>query len=691
MLSKLYCTYIIKIKTCFFCVEIQPIPAKVEPPVIIHQTVSKPSAVVENERPIPPEPKKRTNRKASITSLDKGIVLTFDKNQSVVKNTEEDLNITQPSRSVEMIVKNETQLEGHVESKNESRNVDKLTRLTDVDKERTNELLRKREKDISMEAEQPAALVKKFVQVDEPEMVFVQRRRSFVRPQCEDEDEVMPKQPVEPSEEENKVNTNQNIPAFQEEMRGKEPEILLRETLKQQEKTSVVQDEGDQRVEPFKPPVRSRGRLATMENQQTKSVVKETNEIISRPEKQAVEVSEENLEQRDLVKQGPSITDTQKEKTVQKSEEQLDTTLAHQVECAPPKPPARVKSKVRSGMEKQYSRDTETDQDDQQITGGVMKSDGLRANQSVPLKHEEKPKDTQSVSEIPESFKQLAKVSDKDANTKQSLKQLVKPIIKEPEQETEMAVSPMGREEEQHIIKQAEDIPLLYISEDETFMEALSELPADVQPPDQPSTTKPPKDTMLDYEPELQGAAVKIQAAFKGYKTRKDLRPVFKDVFKNQSVELHATLTLVCVVEGNPSAVHWLKNGQSIVSDHRCCIETTKAGVCSLVIKNLTSTDGGIYTCEAVNTFGITSYNGNITVVQPLQKPVHPPLAAITPLQLAEAKPDTQTTTPLQDQTSYVESVSMSLWEAYNLTEQQDVPMRPRERRGSLLAASSSE
>eukprot|EP00066_Takifugu_rubripes_P023926 XP_011613192.1 PREDICTED: LOW QUALITY PROTEIN: obscurin-like [Takifugu rubripes] len=237
----------------------------------------------------------------------------------------------------------------------------------------------------------------------------------------------------------------------------------------------------------------------------------------------------------------------------------------------------------------------------------------------------------------------------------------------------------------------------------ETFMEALSELPVDIQPPDQGFTTNPPEDATLDDEPELQGAAVKIQAAFKGYKTRKDMRPVFKEVFKNQSADLQSTLTLLCVVEGNPTTVRWLKNGHSIVSDHRCCMETTEAGACSLVIKNLGSADSGVYTCEAVNKFGIASYNGNITVVQPqkpLQKPVHPPLAAITPLQLAQPKSDSQPKSPLQNQhltqaqgqtgtESYVESVNVSLWEAYNLTEQQDTPMRLQERRASLLAASS--
>lgn len=106
-----------------------------------------------------------------------------------------------------------------------------------------------------------------------------------------------------------------------------------------------------------------------------------------------------------------------------------------------------------------------------------------------------------------------------------------------------------------------------------------------------------------------------------------------------------------------------------------------------------------------MNKFGVTSYNGNLTVVQPgqavTQRSVHPPLAAIAPLQPAPAKPETQAKaqpqTPAQilvsvpDNANYVECVSVSLWEAYNLTEQ-DAQRSLQERRGSsLLAASSSK
>lgn len=699
-------------KEKFCCVEIQPTPAQGEAPVIVPQTEaksSKASTLTENKRPVPPEPKKRTNRKASITSLEKDAVLMFDKNPSVGKDSDEDLKRTQPTRAVdkdEVVIKNGTQLESHVESQDEaSKNFDKLTNLTDIDKKGMDEPLRKRENNISMEAEQPATKLEKLDKIDQPESLFEQKRRSFVCPQNEDEGEVMPKEPAEPSEKENEVDTQTKILAFQRETHGKEPEMLVGKTLTQQEETSAVRDEGGERVEPFKPPVRLRGRL-TAADQQPNSILKENDEIRSQSAKTTVKGSKEQFEQRDQVIQEPSTTQTQKEKTEQKSEEKLDKTLANQVEEAPPKPPARVKSKAKSGMQRQCSRDTETDQDEQQVTGIMMKTNDRIANHSESSAKDAKEKanfrNHQSVTETPDQLKQPAKVSDDYANTKHSLKQLVKPIVKELEQETKMAVGPMRREEH-HVTKQAEDIPLLYISEDETFMEALSELPVDNQPPDQPSTTKTPEDATLDFEP--QDTVVNIQAASTSYKTSKDMKPVFSEVFKNQSADLHSTLTLVCVVEGNPSTVRWLKNGQSILNDQRCCSETTETGVCSLVIKNLASTDSGVYTCEAVNKFGITSYNGNITVVQPqkpLQKPVHTPLAAILPLQLAQPKPDTQATSPLQNQhpaqaqghadaASYVESVKVSLWEAYNLTEQQDSATRLQERRGSLLPASSSE
>ncbi|XP_055077076.1 obscurin [Periophthalmus magnuspinnatus] len=279
------------------------------------------------------------------------------------------------------------------------------------------------------------------------------------------------------------------------------------------------------------------------------------------------------------------------------------------------------------------------------------------------------------------------------------------PVRKEGESvwEKRVAVEPMKRDNEQAVLKMKEEIPLVYISEDETFSEALSELPVEGELINTtavsiPGSALPPtmgqqiEDVSLDIdrsiedESEMQDAAIKIQAAFKGYKTRKEMRPVFKDVFKNQTIEAGGTVTLVCVIEGKPTTVRWLKDSQPITSEKRCFFKTKQNGESTLIISNVTTKDSGIYTCEAVNKFGVTSYNGNLTVVHPTQavgqRPIHPPLAAIAPLQPA---PKPQVSEP----DNYVESVEVSLWEAYNLTEQ-EAQRSLQERRGSAILSASS-
>ncbi|XP_035503877.2 obscurin isoform X2 [Scophthalmus maximus] len=764
---------------------LQSPPPKTELPSILPRvkgTVSKTTPTTENEKPglsevtpVPPEPKKRTNRKASITNSEKDVEPVMHLKQSMLKENKDDRKANQAVKSLEKddIVQNVTQWESNEEKVSKvNKEADATVKLLEKDDREVEEPRRSLETEnyVFLENRQPRRNLEEFVNADriarQPEKILCdtvveQIKKTTTCQEKEREAQLSSKQPGELSEKASDVEKNVKPPGtllLTDIEDRKEPvrplqKLIGKETTKEHLKSKVKEGDVDAEDEPLKPPIRSKGKMAERKQPFTYTL-NETEELIPQALKTTVNDSEEDHTQRDRVKQQVS-TEAEREKRPPKqvsvnnldkqSVDQRETPSEREAEFAPPKPPVRLKSKAKGGVEKQLSRDTETDQEGQEVTGGVLKiTDDQPIKQSVrPVNKdaEEKPglerkPSVTTDTEIDEKVKQPVKAAEKDANANQTIKLPVKPMRKEPEvdQEIKLAVEPTRREEGKQTMKMMEDVPLLYISEDETFSEALTEIPVNhtmaqptgslteesTQPFSLPpihvlQTTQPTEDASpeidisVEDEPQMQEAAVRIQAAFKGYKARRDMRPVFKEVFKNQSADVHSTITLVCVVEGKPSTVRWLKNGTQISIDQRCRHKTTDNGVCTLVIKNLTANDSGIYTCEVVNKFGVTSYNGNVTVVQPqqpaptAQKHAHPPLAAITPLQVAPPKPQVQAETQspdlpqspgqvpsvVTDSANYVESVSVSLWEAYTLTEQ-DTPVSPQGRRGSSLIAASS-
>ncbi|KAM8945803.1 myosin light chain kinase, smooth muscle-like [Pelodytes ibericus] len=91
--------------------------------------------------------------------------------------------------------------------------------------------------------------------------------------------------------------------------------------------------------------------------------------------------------------------------------------------------------------------------------------------------------------------------------------------------------------------------------------------------------------------------------------------PTFSSPLKDQAEVVGSTACFQCYIEGFPDPeVLWFFGNTPIQESKRFQIEYEDTGCCSLVISNVSRTDSGTYTCQALNSHGKAESSAKLTV-----------------------------------------------------------------------------